>query len=98
MNKLILTILCLSSVVLAGCSTQQEMYNEAKRWCNMSWYSVYTHPDFYEWRYICTTKENIREYKFRGCSNDCDNAIDDYRDVSNIQDLTISCLKLCLWE
>jgi len=104
-KKIYLILLLPIVLLLAWCwTTEQERFDKASKWCTMSWYEVkqsykdaFSNKHSYDCIEIWTqTKE--RERRFDACSYDCDRAIDDYRDVSNIEDLTIWCLKLCMWE
>jgi len=102
MKKIIVWLILLSVVVLAWCKTEQEQYDKTKKWCTMDWYVVvqsYSKRISWTHYYNCVAiRPKNRADRFNDCSYDCDRAIDDYRDVSNIEDLTIWCLNLCMWE
>lgn len=90
--------------LLSWCMTDVEKYNKALEWCTMSWYTVAQSisPNWFNntYNYYCVEIQppQTRQDRFAICSNNCDEAIDDYRDASNISDSTINCLKLCMWE
>lgn len=101
MKKPILILLACSSVLLAGCASNnpQEEYAKAKALCTMTWYDVYASSDsalFYD----CKSREEARDDRFWYCAWKCDEAIDDNRDLTlqNSSTETVACLNLCMWE
>jgi len=96
-------LLLIGMLVLQGCEapvvlTNAEKYQIELDWCTMDWYSVVTHPFYTEGVYACMSYDDIREAKFKQCARQCENAIDDYRDVWDMEDIVSGCLTICMWE